>query len=348
MELSEKYDLKRFENPDVLDAEIRQRLADICDLESQVSEDGGGGVLAALSPTDEVACELEKIKIEGTSEALSPTVDDEKNLIQQIEEISKKFEKKELKPHEAEELSNKLALLLLKGKDYLQGFEEDKFLWFKYKKGDAKEILDSTQTLVKILSFAVVSNSKAISFAFRYQQKLVEFSQFLLMMGCYSIAMNEAIVTNLNEALKKNKKINKKKLSQSTEKHLVSIIQRLRDQQNIMQRQEHLAKTQKELDNKQQQLEVKQGSYEEKQNKLELEHNALAEKQESLVLKQSDLENLQRGMISEQKGIVEKQKKLLGNQQEIKDLQKKYAKVLRIYGIITTILLVGLIISFLI
>ncbi len=348
MELNEKYDLKRFENPDVLDAEISQQLADIYELESQVSEDGGEDLLAALSPTDEVACEPEKIKIEGTSGALSPTRDDEKNLIQQIEEISKKFEKKELEPHEAEVLSNKLALLLLKGKDSLRGFEEDKILWFKYKKGDAKEILDSTQTLVKILSFAVVSNSKAISFAFRYQQKLVAFSQYLLMMGCYSIAMNEAIVTNLNEALKKNKTINKKKLSQSTEKHLATIIQRLREQQNIMQRQEHLAETQKELDNKQQQLEVKQGSYEEKQNKLELEHNTLAEKQESLVLKQSDLESLQRGMISEQKGIVEKQKMLLGNQQEIKDLQKRYAKVLRIYGIITTILLVGLIISFLI
>ena len=326
MELSEKYNLKRFEDPEELKAEIDQRVADISDLEALVRED------------------VE----EDASGELSPVEEDERPLIMQIEELSQKFEDKKLEPHEAEVLSNKLAMLLLRGKDSLQGFEEDKFLWIKYKKGDAKEILDSTQTLVKILSSAVVSNSKAISFAFRYQQKLVEFSQFLLMMGCYSIAMNEAIVTNLNEALKKKTTINRKKLSQSTEKHLESIIQRLRDQQNIMQQQKHLANTQKELSVKQDQLEKRQGDCEGKQNELESEHKVLAEKQESLVLKQSDLESQQRGILSGQKDIEEKQRMLLGSQQELRDLQRKYAKVLLVYGVVTAILLIGLIISFII
>lgn len=326
MELSEKYDLKRFEDREELKAEIDQRVADISDLEAlvrwDVEEDASG---------------------ESSSEE-----EDERPLIMQIEELSQKFEDKKLEPREAEVLSNKLAMLLLRGKDSLQGFEEEKFLWIKYKKGDAKEILDSTQTLVKILSFAVVSNSKAISFAFRYQQKLVEFSQYLLIMGCQSIAMNEAIVSNLNEALKNNTTINKKKLSQSTAKHLASIIQRLRDQQNIMQQQKHLADTQKELAVKQDQLEKRQGDCEGKQNDLESGQRSLAEKQESLVLKQSDLESQQRGILSEQKDIVEKQRMLLGSQQELRDLQKRYAKVLLVYGVVTAILLIGLIVSFVI
>lgn len=326
MELSEKYDLKRFEDREELKAEIDQHVADISDLEALVRWDVEEDALGESSSEDE----------------------DERPLIMQIEELSQKFEDKKLEPREAEVLSNKLAMLLLRGKDSLQGFEEDKFLWIKYKKGDAKEILDSTQTLVKILSFAVVSNSKAISFAFRYQQKLVEFSQYLLIMGCQSIAMNEAIVSNLNEALKNNTTINKKKLSQSTAKHLASIIKRLRDQQNIMQQQKHLADTQKELAVKQDQLEKRQGDCEGKQNDLESGQRSLAEKQESLVLKLSDLESQQRGILSGQKDIVEKQRMLWGSQQELRDLQRRYAKVLLVYGVVTVILLIGLIISFII
>ena len=220
----EKNDYKKYEDPEELRREIQVRITKLNELEHAISG--------------------EEHKSEDSS---FPQIDikqlsslDEKQLAQRMEELDKCVDWEKLTPKQAEDLSNIYAEHMRLRKSQLKGFEEDTFWFWKYKKGDTKEIITSTQDVVRSLSNVVIGNTHAIALSFKYHSEMAKFSQFLLGLGCYNIAMNEAIVSDLNDALKKKNTIDKKKLSEKTKERLKEIIKRLKDQQNILHKQNEL------------------------------------------------------------------------------------------------------------
>lgn len=343
----EENDYKKYEDPEELRQEIQVRIQKLDELEHAMYGEG----------------EIE------SDDYSSPQIDikqfdrlDEEPLTQLMEELDKRVDWEKLTPKQAEDLSNIYAALLSLRKSQLKGFEDETFWFWKYKKGDTKEIITSTQEVVRSLSNVVVGNTHAIALSFKYHSEMAKFSQFLLGLGCYNIAMNEAIVSDLNDALKKKNTIDKKKLSEKTKERLKEIIKRLKDQQNILQKQNDLSEKQaifqKELEKK-------------------IDKQAFNDEIEKYVTKGShfaDIETIQNELkqISIALKEVDKQLEYLQNKQgekldkvlfdevisnyvkcgEYKNRVTKLESTLKIiwitYGVTTAALLVGLILSFLI
>lgn len=342
----EENDYNKYEDPEELRREIQVRITKLDELERAISG--------------------EKCKSEDSS---FPQIDlqqlislDEKQLAQLIEELDKRIDWTELTPKQAEDLSNIYAELLRLRKSQLKGFE-DKTLWFwKYKKGDTKEIITNTQEVVRSLSNVVIGNTHAIALSFKYHSELAKFSQFLLYLGCYNFAMNVAIVNDLNDALEKKETIDKRKLSEKTKERLKEIIHHLKEQQNVLQKQNALAEKQAFL---QKELEKK------------IDKQAFNDEIKQYVTKSShyaDIETIQNKLtqISITLKVVDKQLEDLQNKQgekldkvlfdevisnyvkceEYKNRVTKLEFTLKIiwitYGFTTAALLAGLILSFLI
>lgn len=234
----EENDYNKYEDPEELRREIQVRITKLDELERAISG--------------------EKCKSKDPS---FPQIDlqqlislDEKQLAQLIEELDKSVDWEKLSPKQAEDLSKVYAELLRLRKSQLKGFEDETFWFWKYKKGDTKEIITSTQEVIRSLSNVVIGNTHAIALSFKYHSELAEFSNFLLYLGCYNIAMNVEIVNDLNDALEKKETIDKKEWSKKTKERVKEIIHHLKDQQNVLQKQNALAEKQaflqKELEKK--------------------------------------------------------------------------------------------------
>ncbi len=227
----EDNDYKKYEDPEELRREIQVRITKLDELEHAMSREENKSKDSSFPQID--------------LQQLSSL--DEKQLAQLMEELDKRVDWEGLTPKQAEDLSNIYAALLHLRKSQLKGFEDETFWFWKYKKGDTKEIITSTQEVVRSLSNVVIGNTHAIALSFRYHSELAKFSQFLLYLGCYNIAMNVAIVNDLNDALKKKETIDKRKLSEKTKERLKDIIHHLKEQQNILQQQNALAEKQASL-----------------------------------------------------------------------------------------------------
>lgn len=342
----EENDYKKYEDPEELRREIQIRITKLDELEHAMS----GEVYERKDSS------FPQIDLQQLSSL------NEKQLAQLMEELDKRVDWKELTPKQAEDLSNIYAELLRLRKSQIKGFEDATFWFWKYKKGDTKEIITSTQEVIRSLSNVVIGNTHAIALSFRYHSELAKFSQFLLYLGCYNIAMNVAIVNDLNEALEKKETINKRKLSEKTKERLKEIIHHLKEQQNILQKQNALAEKQAFLQNE---LEKK------------IDKQAFNDEIEKYVTKSShsaDIETIQNKLtqISITLKVVDKQLEDLQNKQgekldkvlfdevisnyvkceEYKNRVTKLEFTLKIiwitYGFTTAALLAGLILSFLI
>lgn len=342
----EENDYNKYEDPEELRREIQVRITKLDELERAISG--------------------EKCKSEDPS---FPQIDlqqlislDEKQLAQLIEELDKSVDWEKLSPKQAEDLSKVYAELLRLRKSQLKGFQDDTFWFWKYKKGDTKEIITSTQEVIRSLSNVVIGNTHAIALSFKYHSELAEFSNFLLYLGCYNIAMNVEIVNDLNDALEKKETIDKKEWSKKTKERVKEIIHHLKDQQNVLQKQNALAEKQAFL---QKELEKK------------IDKQAFNDEIEQFVTKSShyaDIETIQNKLtqISITLKGVDKQLENLQNKQgekldkvlfdevisnyvkceEYKNRVTKLEFTLKIiwitYGFTTAALLAGLILSFLI
>ena len=342
----EENDYKKYEDPEELRREIQIRITKLDELEHAMSREECKSEDSSFSQID--------------LQQLSSL--DEKQLAHLMEELDKRVDWEKLTPEQAEDLSKIYASLLHLRKSQLKGFEDETFWFWKYKKGDTKEIITSTQEVVRSLSNVVIGNTHAIALSFRYHSELAKFSQFLLYLGCYNIAMNEAIVNDLNDALEKKETINKRKLSEKTKEKLKEIIHHLKEQQNILQKQNALAEKQAFF---QQELEKK------------IDKQAFKDEIEKYVSKSShcaDIETIQNELkrISIALREVDKQLECLQNKQgekldkvlfdevisnyvkceEYKNRVTKLESTLKIIwitnGVTTAALLAGLIASFLI
>ncbi len=280
------------------------------------------------------------------------------------------FKWEDLKPKEAEVIATKIAQKVRESVKGMKGFEERTFWFMSIKKGDEKEIIQSTQSVVRFLTMAVAGNATALSRSFQYQQELASFSQFLLLLGCYNIAMNTAILEDLDKALKQKETINKKRLSERTKENLKVIFQRLKDQQNILQQQDRLSKQQGELQEKLDRK-VDKDTYENSKREIEdlkrkqsecasttdvedkigqlrthigqkvdaeeFRHKLSVEKKEFITLKESS-----------EREIVSLKEEINFSKIEYRKLFNKLSRTIIIFSILVFLLITGLVISFLI
>ena len=70
----------------------------------------------------------------------------------------------------------------------MQEFKDGRFLGWKTKKGDTKEIIQSTQGVIKSISDAQKESAEAIRLSFQFNTELAKASEFLFNLGSFPMA----------------------------------------------------------------------------------------------------------------------------------------------------------------
>lgn len=156
--------------------------------------------------------------------------------VELLEELERKVEN-----------ANRAAVLAEQKSKEQKGFKEKKFLWMKWKSGDTKGNIEGTQTAVSALAAAQKASADAQDLSFKFQTELANISDFLFYLGCYNIAANEAMIANLNEQLV-GKTANNVKLSSKVKEQFRNVVKRLKDQQDVLYRQQMMEEKSKRQD----------------------------------------------------------------------------------------------------
>jgi DNA repair exonuclease SbcCD ATPase subunit len=104
--------------------------------------------------------------------------------------------------------------------------------WFQ-----KKEAIESLQTAVKGIGEATEANAESQKIMYDYMQKIAQITKNLITIGCSSIAMNRATVRELELKLTG---ASKEKLSELAKKELLKVVTQLKQQEDIMSKQELL------------------------------------------------------------------------------------------------------------
>lgn len=104
--------------------------------------------------------------------------------------------------------------------------------WFQ-----KKEAIESLQTAVKGIGEATEANAESQKIMYDYMQKIAQITKNLITIGCSSIAMNRATVRELELKLTG---ASKEKLSELAKKELLNVVTQLKQQEDVMSKQEQL------------------------------------------------------------------------------------------------------------
>lgn len=131
-----------------------------------------------------------------------------------------------------------------------------------------KEAINATQDVVRSLADAQASLSDAQKVLFENQQKMANGMRYLLMLGASSIAMNRAVILELE---KKLKDAEKGKLSVQAREELIGVINLLREQESAFSKQDRMSEQIKKHDRE---IETMH-SVDAKQNETDKKHDAM-------------------------------------------------------------------------
>ena len=107
-----------------------------------------------------------------------------------------------------------------------------------------KEAIENLQTATLSLADAQVDAMNAQKLSFEYQQKLADISKFLFRLGLTNIALNRAVVSELEARLRD---ASEEELDDLTRAEIENLLKRLIMQQDIDKKNEDLTKIVKEL-----------------------------------------------------------------------------------------------------
>ena len=108
---------------------------------------------------------------------------------------------------------------------------------FKHKSGNTKEIIDDTQNAVEKLAEAQQVSVEALIKSFEFQRKLADVAKYLFELGCCNIAANETAVRIIKTKLSG---ASGEQISALARHEAIAVLKRLKEQQNILKRQEDL------------------------------------------------------------------------------------------------------------
>ena len=108
---------------------------------------------------------------------------------------------------------------------------------FKHKSGNTKEIIDDTQNAVEKLAKAQQVSVEALRKSFEFQKKLSDVIKYIFELGCANIAMNETTIRVVEAELSG---ASRKQISTLCKQEMKSVIKRLKNQRDILKRQEDL------------------------------------------------------------------------------------------------------------
>lgn len=97
--------------------------------------------------------------------------------------------------------------------------------------------IESLQSAIRDIGEATEANAESQKIMYDYMQKIAQITKNLITIGCSSIAMNRATVRELELKLTG---ASKEKLSELAKKELFKVITQLKQQEDIMSKQEHL------------------------------------------------------------------------------------------------------------
>lgn len=177
----------------------------------------------------------------------------------------------------------------------IKGYEEKKFLGYKYKTGDTKENVESTQNVVKLLVLAQKKNTEALELSFKFQKELASTTEYLFYLGCYNIATNESMITNLNKQLR-GEGTNGVQLSENVKEQFKNVVLRLRAQKDVLYRQEQIEQKSKRQENKLKSIETDIQNFElelaNKEKAISLLHESLNRNNEIYIKKFEEISSL--------------------------------------------------------
>lgn len=107
-----------------------------------------------------------------------------------------------------------------------------------------KEAIENLQTATLSLADAQVDAMNAQKLSFEYQQKLADISKFLFRLGLTNIALNRAVVSELEARLRD---ASEEELDDMARAEIENLLKRLKMQQDIDKKNEDLTKIVKEL-----------------------------------------------------------------------------------------------------
>lgn len=115
---------------------------------------------------------------------------------------------------------------------------EEKGKWiFKHRSGNAKDIIEDTQEAVEKLANAQQVSVEALKKSFEFQKKLAETSKYLFDLGCANIAVNRIAVRAIELKLSG---ASKETLSYLAKQEMMSVVKQLKEQEDILKKQEFL------------------------------------------------------------------------------------------------------------
>jgi hypothetical protein len=100
-----------------------------------------------------------------------------------------------------------------------------------------KDAIEGLQTAVEEIGNATADNAESQKMLFDCLQKMAQVEKIILQIGCMSIAMNRSTVRELELKLKG---ASKEKLSELAKKELESVVKQIRQQQDILEKQDRL------------------------------------------------------------------------------------------------------------
>lgn len=108
---------------------------------------------------------------------------------------------------------------------------------FKHKSGNTKEIIDDTQNAVEKLAEAQQVSVEALIKSFEFQRKLADVAKYLFELGCSNIVANETAVRSIKAKLSG---ASGEQISAIARHEAIAVLKRLKEQQNILKKQEEL------------------------------------------------------------------------------------------------------------
>lgn len=100
-----------------------------------------------------------------------------------------------------------------------------------------KDAIEGLQSAVEEIGNATADNAESQKMLFDCLQKMAQVEKIILQIGCMSIAMNRSTVRELELKLKG---ASKEKLSELAKKELESVVKQIRQQQDILEKQDRL------------------------------------------------------------------------------------------------------------
>lgn len=121
--------------------------------------------------------------------------------------------------------------------DQMTRYEEKGSWIFKRRSGNTKDIIEDTQEAVENLAAAQQVSVSALTKSFEFQKKLAETSRYLFQLGCANVAINRIAVRAIELKLSG---ASKSKLSELARQEMLSVVKQLKEQEDILKKQEAL------------------------------------------------------------------------------------------------------------